>query len=65
MDEQPHSVSGYTRAGTAFLMGSRFVVAYSLPYMLNKPGNLGPKVGFIFGPIAFLSLLWGVCESMQ
>jgi hypothetical protein len=46
-------------------MGSRFVVAYSLPYMLNKPGNLGPKVGFIFGPIAFLSLLWGVCESMQ
>lgn len=40
------------------------MVAYSLPYMLNQPGNLGPKVGFIFGPIAFLSLLWGICESM-
>lgn len=37
-----------------------FVVTFSLPYMLNEPAWLGSKVGFIFGAIGFLGLIWGV-----
>lgn len=36
----------------------RFVVAFSLPYMINEPGWLGMKVGFIFGPICVLAVLF-------
>lgn len=37
----------------------RFAVSFSLPYLLNAPyANLGSKVGFIFGSMAFLSLVF-------
>jgi hypothetical protein len=37
----------------------RFVVAFSLPYLLYAPyANLGMKVGFIFAPIATLATIW-------
>lgn len=35
-----------------------FVVAFSLPYMLNDPGNLKSKVGFIYGSMAFCALIF-------
>jgi hypothetical protein len=37
---------------------ARFVVAFSLPYMVNEPGWMGMKVGFIFGPICVLAVLF-------
>lgn len=37
-----------------------FVVAFTLPYLLDTPGaNLQSKVGFIYGAMCFLSLVWG------
>jgi MFS transporter, SP family, sugar:H+ symporter len=37
----------------------RFAVTFSLPYLLNAPyANLGSKVGFIFGSISVLSLVF-------
>lgn len=34
-------------------------MSFSLPYLLNAPyANLGSKVGFIFGSMAFLSLVF-------
>ncbi|CAK7224611.1 hypothetical protein SCUCBS95973_005578 [Sporothrix curviconia] len=37
-----------------------FGVAFSLPYLLYSPGaNLESKVGFIYGTITLLGILWG------
>jgi hypothetical protein len=37
-----------------------FVVAFTLPYLQDTPGaNLGSKVGFIYGSICFVALVWG------
>ncbi|KAF2143939.1 uncharacterized protein K452DRAFT_350295 [Aplosporella prunicola CBS 121167] len=37
-----------------------FAVSFSLPYLLNAPyANLNSKVGFIYGSIGVLGLLWG------
>jgi MFS transporter, SP family, sugar:H+ symporter len=36
------------------------VVAFTLPYLQDTPGaNLGSKVGFIYGSICFVALIWG------
>lgn len=41
-----------------------FVVAFTLPYLLNAPyAALGAKVGFIFGPIAITACIWAFCKS--
>ncbi|KEF58109.1 uncharacterized protein A1O9_06032 [Exophiala aquamarina CBS 119918] len=38
---------------------TQFAVSFSLPYLLNAPyANLGSKVGFIFGSMAVLSLVF-------
>jgi hypothetical protein len=35
-----------------------FVVSFTVPYLLNAPyANLGPKVGFIYGSFAVLSVV--------
>ena len=37
-----------------------FVVAFTLPYLLDPPyANLQGKVGFIYGSMCFLALVWG------
>lgn len=37
-----------------------FVVSFTLPYLLDPPyANLQSKVGFIYGSICFLALVWG------
>lgn len=38
---------------------SKFATTFSLPYLLNEPANLGPRVGFIYGVIGALGLIWG------
>jgi sugar porter (SP) family MFS transporter len=36
-----------------------FIVSFTLPYLLNAPyANLGPKVGFIYGALSFLGVIW-------
>jgi hypothetical protein len=36
------------------------VVSFTLPYLLDPPyANLQSKVGFIYGSICFLALVWG------
>ncbi len=38
---------------------ANFVVAFTIPYLLNADGaNLGSKLGFIYGAIALLGLIW-------
>lgn len=39
---------------------ANFVVTFTLPYLLTEPAWLGSKVGFIFGSIAAVGLIWGV-----
>lgn len=39
---------------------ANFAVTFTLPFLLNEPAWLGSKVGFIFGGIAFLGLIWAV-----
>ncbi|OAP57385.1 hypothetical protein AYL99_08123 [Fonsecaea erecta] len=40
---------------------TQFVVSFTIPYLLYSPyADLGSKVGFIFGPIAFLTLLFAI-----
>lgn len=35
-------------------------MSFTLPYLLDEPGaNLQSKVGFIYGSICFLALIWG------
>ena len=35
-------------------------MSFTLPYLLNDPfANLQSKVGFIYGSICFLALVWG------
>ena len=36
------------------------MVSFTLPYLLDPPyANLQSKVGFIYGSICFLALIWG------
>lgn len=37
---------------------ANFVVTFTLPYLLTEPAWLGSKVGFIFGTIGSLGLIW-------
>ncbi|KAI9727385.1 MAG: hypothetical protein M1834_008456 [Cirrosporium novae-zelandiae] len=38
-----------------------FVVTYTLPYLLNAPyANLQSKVGFIYGSVGALGIVWGI-----
>jgi MFS transporter, SP family, sugar:H+ symporter len=38
---------------------TRFVVSFTIPYLLNKPyANLGSQVGFIYGSVAAVSLIF-------
>jgi hypothetical protein len=38
---------------------TQFVVSFSIPYLLYAPyANLGTKIGFVFGPIAFCTLIF-------
>ncbi|KAI9155696.1 putative glucose transporter rco-3 [Paramyrothecium foliicola] len=37
-----------------------FIVTFTLPFMLNEPAWLGSKVGFIFGAVGALGLVWGI-----
>jgi MFS transporter, SP family, sugar:H+ symporter len=40
---------------------TQFVVAFTIPYLLYSPyANLGSKIGFVFAPIAFLTLLFAI-----
>ena len=40
---------------------TQFVVAFTIPYLLYAPyANLGVKIGFVFAPIAFLTLLFAI-----
>lgn len=37
-----------------------FIATFTLPYLLKAPyANLGSKVGFIYGIIATLGVIWG------
>lgn len=37
-----------------------FVATFTLPYLLKAPyANLGSKVGFIYGSIATVGVVWG------
>ncbi|KAK1520240.1 hypothetical protein CPAR01_15291 [Colletotrichum paranaense] len=39
---------------------ANFVATFTLPYLMNSGyGNLGPKVGFIYGSFSFISVVWG------
>ncbi|KXH64672.1 hypothetical protein CNYM01_08201 [Colletotrichum nymphaeae SA-01] len=39
---------------------ANFVATFTLPYLMNPGyGNLGPKVGFIYGSFSFISVVWG------
>ncbi|KAJ9639278.1 hypothetical protein H2204_003889 [Knufia peltigerae] len=47
------------RTASTVNVATQFAVSFSLPYLLNAPyANLGSKVGFIFGSMAFLSLVF-------
>jgi len=38
---------------------TQFVVSFTIPYLLYAPyANLGTKIGLVFGPIAFCTLLF-------
>ena len=48
------------RLGATVNIVTIFVVAFTLPYLLDPPyANLQSKVGFIYGSICFLALVWG------
>ncbi|KIW10501.1 hypothetical protein PV08_11465 [Exophiala spinifera] len=50
----------YTVA-SAVTVVTQFVVAFCIPYLLYAPyANLGAKIGFIFAPIAFLTLVFAI-----
>ncbi|KAH7311353.1 general substrate transporter [Stachybotrys elegans] len=36
-----------------------FAATFSLPYLLNEPSNLGPRVGLIYGSITCVCIIWG------
>lgn len=39
---------------------SNFIATFTLPYLMNPGyGNLGPKVGFIYGSFSLISVVWG------
>ncbi|KAK1722378.1 putative sugar transporter [Colletotrichum acutatum] len=39
---------------------ANFVATFTLPYLMNSGyGNLGPKVGFIYGSFSLISAVWG------
>lgn len=47
--------------GTAIDVLSAFVVTFSVPYLLGKPGaNLGANVGWIFGGDAVFGLIFSI-----
>lgn len=47
--------------GTSVDVVSAFIVTFTLPYLLRTPGaNLGPKVGYVMGGLAILSLIFAV-----
>ncbi|KAK1842858.1 hypothetical protein CCHR01_14501 [Colletotrichum chrysophilum] len=38
---------------------SNFIATFTLPYLMNPGyGNLGPKVGFIYGSFSLISVVW-------
>ncbi|KEF60542.1 uncharacterized protein A1O9_02103 [Exophiala aquamarina CBS 119918] len=42
-------------------VATQFVVSFSIPYLLYAPyANLGTKIGLVFGPIAFCTLLFAI-----
>ncbi|OAL33785.1 hypothetical protein AYO20_06961 [Fonsecaea nubica] len=44
-----------------FTVVTQFVVSFTIPYLLYAPyADLGSKIGFIFGPIAFVTLLFAI-----
>ncbi|KAK3714969.1 hypothetical protein LTR37_007459 [Vermiconidia calcicola] len=48
------------RLGATVNIVTIFVVSFTLPYLLDKPGaNLQSKVGFIYGSVCFAALVWG------
>lgn len=48
------------RLGVTVNIVTIFVVSFTLPYLLDPPyANLQGQVGFIYGSICFLALLWG------
>lgn len=50
----------YTVASIATVI-TQFVVSFCIPYLLYAPyANLGAKIGFIFAPIALLTLLFAI-----
>ncbi|KAK5165444.1 uncharacterized protein LTR77_008973 [Saxophila tyrrhenica] len=48
------------RLGATVNIVTIFVVSFTLPYLLDKPGaNPQSKVGFIYGGVCFVALIWG------
>lgn len=46
-------------SGSLLAIGTQATMTFCLPYLLNEPyAGLGPKVGFIFGSLAGLSVLF-------
>jgi hypothetical protein len=40
---------------------TQFVVSFTIPYLLYAPyANLGTKIGFVFAPIAFCTLIFAI-----
>ena len=44
--------------GSVFNIAIQFAVSFSIPYLLFKPRNLGPKIGYIFCVTSVISLLF-------
>ncbi|KAJ9638738.1 hypothetical protein H2204_004214 [Knufia peltigerae] len=50
----------YTVASSITVV-TQFVVSFCIPYLLYAPyANLGAKIGFVFAPIAFLTLIFAI-----
>ncbi|KAF9876581.1 hypothetical protein CkaCkLH20_05989 [Colletotrichum karsti] len=49
------------KAGMVFWSVSNvfnFAVTFTIPYIIQEPGNLGPKIGFVFGSLSAAGLVW-------
>jgi MFS transporter, SP family, sugar:H+ symporter len=50
----------YTVASSVTVV-TQFVVSFCIPYLLYAPyANLGSKIGFVFAPLAFLTLIFAI-----
>lgn len=50
----------YTVASSVTVV-TQFVVSFCIPYLLYAPyANLGTKVGFVFAPLALLTLIFAI-----